>query len=449
MSRAHWSGASVAAALTCLGTAAFANQGIIAGGGSTLAQFDYIAEQAQYNAGTTLTEATFSTYWTAGSGTGQKAFLDDDLSCDINRVTGANGGNCNGGASVGAPGNTVQYGASEAVLSSAQIAAWATSAWGQSLAGNLIQLPSMGVGIAIPVNDSNITANGQATFSDNDLCGIFSGLITDFSQITDSTTAPAAGQFQLLYRADGSGTTFLLTNHLSAVCNTSNTNAGVTFTATTVFASLFSGLGGIAAIIPNAVGAQGSDGIANYMAGLSNGPVPQAIGYLSPDYTTVDPLSFVTLSNNLPSPLVVAAVYNGITPELPTTAAIATALVNPLTGINLTPPSNAAQGANPALWVPQIQTVSQGYPIVGYTTFAFAQCYSDPTVTSSVKRFLRMHLRALPPYGTDQADNGFVRVPNSPSARWRRAIRQNLIRNINGWNINIGNATACAGLTGR
>jgi ABC-type phosphate transport system substrate-binding protein len=446
MTRTHLLGAASAAALACFSTASFATHTPIYGGGSTLAQFDYIAEFTTYNAGATPKEGTFSTYWEAGSGTGQKAFLNDDLSCDIDHVTGANGGACTGAA--GVAGNTVQYGASDATLNSTQIATWATSSFGQSYAGNLIQLPSMGVGVSIPVNDTNISGNGQATFSDADLCGIFSGLITDFSQITDSATAPAAGQFKLVYRSDGSGTTFILTSHLNAVCTTGNTKAGVSFTATTTFASLFTGLGGISTVIPNSVAETGSSGIANYMAGLSNGAVPQAIGYISPDFTTVDPNSFATLQNGQPSPLVVAAVFNGSTPVLPTTTQISAALAHPTLGTNLTPPTNATQGANPALWVPLIQTASEGYPIVGYTTFDFAQCYSDPTVQASVLKFLKDHYNVAP-YTTDQTDNGFVRVDKSGAKSFLTTISADILANKKGWNTNIGNTTVCPTVHGR
>jgi ABC-type phosphate transport system substrate-binding protein len=90
-------------------------------------------------------------------------------------------------------------------MSAGQISIWATSSFGQSAAGNLIQIPAFGIAPAIVANDTNITKNGELELSDNDLCGIFSGLITDFSQITDSSTAPAAGVFTLVYRTDVSG----------------------------------------------------------------------------------------------------------------------------------------------------------------------------------------------------------------------------------------------------
>jgi ABC-type phosphate transport system substrate-binding protein len=416
----------------------------VQGGGATASQGDYVQEFATYNASTSGDQ--FSTYWGSGSGTGQQAFLQDDLTCDINKVTGANGGHCSN-----TPGglDTVHYGAADNPLNSTQIATWATSSFGQSSAGNLIQLPSMGTAPAIAVNDTNVTKNGKLELSDNDLCGIFSGLITDFSQITDSATlTPAAGQFKLVYRSDSSGTTFLLTNHLAAVCNAGNTNPGVTFSAVTTFASLFTALGGIATVIPNSVPETLSEGIANYMAGLSNGPVPQAIGYVTPDWTSLDPDSESLLSNGEHSPLFVAAIFNGSKAYTPTTKNIENGLKHPTLGTNLTPPANATEGANPALWVPVIQTVSVGYPIVGYTTLDLAQCYFDPAIFAAIKAYLTDHYEKST-YSTIQTENGLVSVADSGAAKFLATIKKNILANKNNWNTNIGNSTACAGLAGR
>jgi hypothetical protein len=99
------------------------------GGGSTTGYPTYPLEMNKYNTGSgldprrpTTPPATFSTYWNAGSGIGQEAFLNDDLSCDVNAVTGQNLGACSGAA--GASGNTVTYAASDIALSAAQIDAW-------------------------------------------------------------------------------------------------------------------------------------------------------------------------------------------------------------------------------------------------------------------------------------------------------------------------------------
>jgi phosphate transport system substrate-binding protein len=306
------------AAAAPLATAAFAAPAVtLNGGGAASQEFDYaapdvsgtpVSEMSLYNAG--QSRVSFGTYWSTISGAAQAAMLTDDLTCLENKVTGANGGNCSGTLIGGA--DTVHYGVSESVFNSTQIATWATSSVGQTAAGDLIQIPAMGTGLAIVVNDTNVTNNNQIGFSDNDLCGIFSGLITDFSQITDSSPdAPAAGQFKLVYRSDTAGNTFSLTNHLAAVCNAGNTNAGVTFTVTSTFSSLFPG-GVVTSKIPNAVGVSGLANLANTMAGLDGGSYPQAISYISPDWTSVDSAtSSAKLSNGEPSPLTVASLYNG------------------------------------------------------------------------------------------------------------------------------------------
>jgi hypothetical protein len=445
---------SVAALAAALSPASgLAQIATLNGGGATSPQADYAgtndpntgAPRSEFSLwNSTKQKATFGTYWGSGSGVGQQAFIQNDLTCDINKVTGNNSGKCSntpGGA------NAVHYGTSDSVLSTAQVATWSTSTWGQSAAGNLIQLPALGTGPAIITNDTNITSNGQLQLSDNDLCGIFSGLITDFSQLTDTGSfKPAPGGIQVVYRIDSSGPTQMLTNHFSAVCNTSNTKAGITFTATTTFATLFPG--GVAAFIPNSFGVTLSSGMANYMAGLSNGPVPQAIGYVSPDWTSITPNSPEVLQNGLPSPLLVGAIYNGAAAFLPTVANIIKGLANVKTGTNLTPPANATDGANPLKWVPTVQVVKTGYPIVGYGTFLFPQCYQTAADATAVKAYLVKHYTGAP-YKSIQSNNGLVPIPNSGTAKFITAIQKNITTNKNGWKTDIGNTTACAGLAGR
>jgi phosphate transport system substrate-binding protein len=311
------------------------------------------------------------------------------------------------------------------------------------------------VGVSIPVNNSAITGNGKLTLSDNDLCGIFSGLLTDFSQITDSKTKPTPGPFNVVYRTDGSGTSFLLTSHLGAVCTANNTAPNVTFTATTTFATLFpnNGSGVITGGFPNSIGEKGSSGVADELAGC-NGALPDAFGYLSPDFTTVDPNSSATLGCDIngsnKSPLVVAGVLTGKTANIPTVAEIKLGLLHPEagTGQNLTPPSNATQGANPALWVPVEPIVTDGYAIVGYTTFDFAQCYASSAVAAATKAFLNDHYK-VKKYTTFQTNNGFVDLKASHASQFLTAIEDNILANKKGWNTDIEDATACAGLAGR
>jgi ABC-type phosphate transport system substrate-binding protein len=435
MTRSHLLGAVSAAALACISTGAFA-QSTIYGGGSTLAQFDYGlgapnatpgGEFSTFNNSSPAPSASFSTYWESGSGTGQLAFIANDLSCDISKAQGTL--NCT-------QSGVVDYGASDATLSSSQISSWATSSVGQSAAGDLIQLPSMGVAVAIPVNDTGLTKNYKLVMDDNDLCGVFSAKFTNFNQLSGFTKAKiAAGPINVVYRSDGSGTSFLLTNHLSAVCTGSNSN--ITFTATTSFASLFPNGKPPA----NFYGESGSSGVASFLNGTSSyGPQPQALGYITPDYTSVD---------NPSDTLVVAAITSGaVKAGQPTVKDIGLALDTPASGQNLNPPANAAQAANPTAWVPLIQTVKRGYPIVGYTTFDLAQCYNDPNVEEAVLAFLTDHYTNKT-YTNIQNSNGFTPVSSKGSVKFLQAIEADILTNKAGYNTNIGNATACSGKIGR
>ncbi len=491
MSRTHLLGAVSAAALSLASlpaSAAYAPPSsppanAITGGGSTLAEFDYFVEFYTFNSNQSASGAQFynSTavtgepntndflYWPAGSGSGQAAFLTDDITCDSNKVeavaptTGPNSGTvgaCTATTVGGA--NVVDYGASDATLSSTQISGWSTSTVGQKAAGNLIQLPSMGVGVSFPVVNAKVTANGATTankaqkggitLTDNDLCGIFSGKFTNWNQ-TSATKLLAPGTITVVYRSDGSGTSFLLLNHLAAVCTTSNSNFPAGFTPSTTFAST--------TLFPNGVpttfvGQSGSQNLASYLA---NGeatppatPVTSAIGYLSPDFTTVDPSSNAVLANGKPSPLVVAAAKNSVNNAIyiPTVTNITNALNHVGSGAtNATPPANASAGAMPANYVPLVPTPALGYPVVGYTTFDFAQCYATPAVASGIISFLTDHYSTTAAYATSISNNGFVSISSSGAKAFVSVITGGILGNTKKWNDNIENATACKGLVGR
>jgi hypothetical protein len=449
---------SAAALAAAFAPAAFAAS-TINGGGATSPYGDYAgpnnakgqptSELSTYNAGTT--GAVFGTYWSVGS-TGQTAFLNNDLTCDINYITGNNGGQCSntpGGA------NTVHYNFSDSALSGSYIASWSTASFGQTVAGNLIQIPALGTGEAIVVNDTNITKNGQLELTDNDLCEIFSGGYTDFSQITDSGTKPAAGAFKFVYRSDGAATTYIITSHLTQVCTAANTGHSLTFTATTTFSSLFPG-GNVTADIPNAVPQKGNAGVANYLAGLSSGTIPQALGYVSPDWTSLPPSPDSFLENGLRSPLLVSALFNGTKAYTPTAKNLELgldhiAVVAP--GSPTTPPSTAAQGANPANWIPIVRTTSAGYPIVAYGALDVAQCYGDSTISAALIAFLTDHYTSAT-YKKIQTNNGLVEISKTKGSSFLKAVEAHILANTGtkkapAWNINIGNTTACAGKVGR
>jgi ABC-type phosphate transport system substrate-binding protein len=370
--------------------------------------------------------------------------------------------------------NAVHYGASDATLSTTQISGWNSSSVGALAAGHLIQLPSMGVGISIPVVNSKVTANGATTahkavvggvvLTDNDLCGIFSGKITNWNatsagSLTLKTKATVAdGPITVIYRSDGSGTSFLLLNHFAAVCTASNSNFTLPITPSTTFISVFpGGVGPIpsGSTTTNFLGESGSSGVANTLANINaSGPInppviTSAISYLSPDFTTVDPNSNATLADGSKSKLVVAAVKNGTLPYIPTVVDVTNALNHTKLGTTLTPPTTAVAGAQPQNWVPLVQTTTVGYPIVGYTTFDFAQCYQNANIKASVIAFLKLHYSTNATYASIINNNGFVALAGTQAKAFAPVITANILANTKKWNDDIGDTTACKGLAGR
>ena len=278
-------------------------QPAIIGGGSTLASTVYPEMFAVYAA--IFGPGTTFTYVADGSGSGQAGFL--------NNQPETHGLAC---------GTDIHFGASDATLSaSPQISTWNSSGGGSTVAGcttsniglagtsanggqggPIIQVPSFGTTIAIPYNTPGQPNNGQLRFTDAQLCGIFSGFITSWTDghltngVGDAVNYPSivgtgaapTGTIFVAYRGDGSGTSFLLAQHLHAVCNSTNLGAGASnlvggnFTASTTFANNFTG----ATPPANFHAFTGSGGLAGGVLANSG-----SMGYLSPDFTLVAPVN--------------------------------------------------------------------------------------------------------------------------------------------------------------
>ncbi len=464
MTRTHLLGAVSAAALACISTAAFATPANIVAGGASLPAADYQYEMTKYNAEDLATASDFGNsfatpapYGTQGSGAGLAGVIYNNLQCiatnncgkttdaapKFNPQTGAGGT------------NVVHMAGSDSPLSNDQFNIWNgtytgttsyTTNFGASSAGNLIQLPAMGVGISIVVQNANMASNGFVTLTDDQICGIFSGKLSNWNQVNSALTP---GAITVNYRSDGSGTSAIFTQHLAAVCNATNSNfsisnlASVTTDAatglsigTTTFSKLFTGLTTPFATTP--VGSSGSSGVFGSLGGQTS-----SIGYLSPDYTSITTV--------IPGNTLKVAAVQGVGETVgttPTTINIVKGLASAGAGAaHAAPPAQSAANTVDA-WVPLIPVVTAGYPIVGYTTFVFPQCYANANIAKGVSTFLKLHYKA-PAYQAIQNTNGFVTVQGTAAAKYVPAILANVLANTNGWNYNINNSTACFGKGGR
>ena len=220
----------------------------------------------------------------------------------------------------------------------------ASVAYNATVFGNPIQIPAFEVNVAIGVNTSSMTvysavagtgatpgtqANQGAAIqlSTAQLCAIFTGLVTDWNDITvgkipylnnaggqvlaafDYTNIDNTGAAQrytssslpikIVYRGDGSGTSFILTNYLKAVCPLLDSTGAYgyqsIFNTTTLPSTSFSNL--ITRIVAvrgaggwnnttatNAwISAQGSGGVASAIS--TDSSKAGRIGYISADFT--------------------------------------------------------------------------------------------------------------------------------------------------------------------
>ncbi|WP_412024245.1 substrate-binding domain-containing protein [Burkholderia cepacia] len=382
-------------------------------------------------------EGTF-TYYSVGSGAGQNAFLNNQPTFFGSGVSG-----------------TVHFANSDAALTTAQVTAYNNTGLGTTN-GPLIQIPYIVTAITVPVVNapavtSSITPQttpGQAhsiALNDDDLCGIFSGKLTNWNQVAN----PEGGNYSLntpikvVYRADGSGTTELLTRHLAAVCTTANTASGVKFVDSLTFANSSAFPSGVPA---NFIAASGSGGVRGSLASLSSAGTA-AVAYLSPDYTNTflaSQSAVVTSSGALQLPI--ASLYNTKdTKYYAPTYANATKALGTI--------SAPADPTNPNAWVPvsgldyaALANPSAGYPVSGTSQIILSQCYANGAAATAVHDFLNNHYTNAS-YASVVHGNGFDTVPSS----FQTAISANFLSNSSGNFLDINDSSICGagGFAGR
>jgi ABC-type phosphate transport system substrate-binding protein len=500
MSRLSLLGGVSAAVL--IAVSADAAQPLITGGGSTSSAADYFVEFAAFNTAEGTTHPIFSNaqpsgspytppnaddnlFWPSGGTTGQNALLYNNLTCDAVGVLSPSSAkpHCDDPATV--PAGTVletDLGASDGTLVASQYTAWAngtsytaendkavvTVPAQQPIAGNLIELPSMGTGVTIPIVNPDVTTTSTSALielQDADLCGIFSGAITNWSTIAKESYNKgkkiAAGTIQVVYRYDGSGQTFILTEHLSAICPSLGTYP-ITFKATQTFATLFT------TVPANFVPMSGSQNQASFLAGQAvTNPVTgasqtstgSAIGYISPDYTFLNPNSNATLNNGVHSALLVAQLYNPTSKKyvLPSYTNIALGLTHVTSydttdgsPTGATAPNSVAEAEAVNAFVPVPIAESEGYPLVGYTTFDLAQCYKNKTVGSALVVFVGDHYNTAS-YEKTEENNGFVPLKLTEAAGYTTAISTYIFPKNGGtdYGTEIGSVSGCKNKAGR
>jgi phosphate transport system substrate-binding protein len=165
-------------------------------------------------------------------------------------------------------GKTVDFGASDAPLTDAELAK-----------DGLVQFPTVMGGVVPVVNVKGITP-GQLKLTGAVLGDIFLGKVTKWNDPAITALNPGVplpdAAIAVVRRADGSGTTFIFTNYLSKVNAEWKAKVGE----------------GAAVNWPTGAGGKGNEGVASFVQRL-----PGTIGYVEYSYATANKMSHVLLKN--------------------------------------------------------------------------------------------------------------------------------------------------------
>ena len=185
---------------------------------------------------------------------------------------------------------TVDFGATDAPLTDEE-----RQSFNDEYGAEPIQVPMTG---GLVVFAYNLEGVDNLQLSNEAYCGIVTGEVTNWSDPAIADANPDAElpdqQINWVHRSDGSGTTFLFTNHISSAC--SGWDAGAAKTVEW----------------PAGIGAKGNEGIAAQVQQTQG-----AIGYVEYAYASENNISMATLENPAgnyvePSPENAARVFEGV-----------------------------------------------------------------------------------------------------------------------------------------
>src|SRR5215472_2338415 len=391
----------------------------IYGGGSTLASLLYRQWMDYYGVAMPPNpqgapnglpvNANFQYYYAGiGSGAGRAAFISQVPSTTVPQSMPIY---CPGGVTTCYPYPLWHYSGSDANLSSSEIACYQAGCpptypnAAQPERGQYVQIPTLATDITLFYNPSgqNIGAAGLR-FSRETYCGIWEGNITNWG---DPAITSDNGGVQVstqpivrVVRADSSGTTFLLTNHLNTACqNLSNPANDWT-----------GGVGGTVTWPGGPVqSATGSSGVVSLVGSTSG-----AIGYVGPSF--VAPI----VSGGLPTANLQNNFYynNGNVKHFITQSIKST--LNAFTGVQ--PPSNP-DPFDLAILIPD--PIQKGaYPIVGYTWLLTYECYNKSKEATAMRGIINWYAQSGTS-GTTPPDQILAQQGLAPlNATWKKAVKQ-------------------------
>ena len=269
---------------------------------------------------------------------------------------------------------TVDFGATDAPLTEEERATFQET-YGQAP----IQVPMTAGSVVFAYNLPGVD---NLMLPRDTYCSVVNGEITNWSDPAIAEANPDASlpdtPITWIHRSDGSGTTFLFTNHISAACP--NWQGGAAKTVEW----------------PTGIGAKGNEGISAQVLQTEGG-----IGYVEYAYAKENGISAATIENQsgnmiAPSPEAASLVFQGETiPE------------------------------DFALTVPD-PTNPEAYPIAGLTWLLLYPEYDDPAKAQALQDVVSWALESGDEYAQQL---GYIPLPQDVEQRVVETIQQNVVAN--------------------
>jgi phosphate transport system substrate-binding protein len=257
-----------------------------------------------------------------------------------------------------------------------------------------VQFPAVGGAIAIAFNKSD--SHGQLIsldLSDDQICKVFSGQTTTWAALTGDSSL--TGNIQIVYRSDGSGTTFGFSNHLSAVCSGTTGTVAQHFVTDQAFTTVVSkfglpaGANGQSGNPAVAAAIASTDGTIGYVEAANTVPPGAAVAAVN----HFDPFNdFGNAALDVSSSVVYNSVINGANAN--TGRPVVSALSTLVTGA---PTTQCIALVDPSSYA----APTSGYPIVAVSYF-LANSAHNGADTSAVQNLL------WAPYNSTITNNVFT-----------------------------------------
>ena len=361
--------ALIAAAVAPVGVS-YAASTTLYGGGATLPAIAYVGSSffsspsssrltnpadagSLFGVYSSLTGKPKVSYCQTGSGTGRKV-LDGVQDASVACGSFVDGLSSRGFSSDSLIPSDANFAASDAPLAQSEITTFNTDKGATRV--EPMQIPSLAGSIAIIYKNADVTT--QLALTDAQICKIFSGQYTNWSQLGKPSKA-----ITVVYRSDGSGTTFGFTNHESKVCAAFN---GDHFATVSTFASggIADSTGATVALPSNFVGESGNPAVVTEIDAVDG-----AIGYGEvADAVARDPNLGIAKVNNKDPRTNLATTYNLVSGSLLKDEVLGTD--DPTTGrptLVTTSPAPAHAGCVLIVNPDSYATSTLNYPIVAIT----------------------------------------------------------------------------------